>query len=191
MIVNRPAEAWRGQGPVDAKQLTREQRCLSPWLMPRLGGATGVDQFVTVHAGKSRQPTVDGLKQHVSHGGGGLTVWFARLLEAKLGEGVVEFGGSSGGWRRLAEPPCKHGVFDAGERAVPINGRTFGGGSHKKSLHGSLRTRILEGLATYCCPCEPHRRATVAGLELVGGAVRPSQDARREVTRQQFLSTSV
>src|SRR5258705_1280344 len=34
------------------------------------------------------------------------------------------------------------------------------------------------GLATYCCPCGPHRRATVAGLRLVGGAVRPSQDAR-------------
>src|SRR5882672_11423218 len=34
------------------------------------------------------------------------------------------------------------------------------------------------GLATYCCPCGPHRLATVAGLRLVGGAVRPSQDAR-------------
>src|SRR4029077_8182724 len=34
------------------------------------------------------------------------------------------------------------------------------------------------GLATYCCPCGPHRRATVAGLGLVGGAVRSSQDAR-------------
>src|SRR6516164_6828382 len=35
----------------------------------------------------------------------------------------------------------------------------------------------LEGLATYCCPCGPHRRATVAGLRLVGGTVRSSQDA--------------
>src|ERR1700757_1957534 len=33
------------------------------------------------------------------------------------------------------------------------------------------------GLATYCCPCGPHRRATVAGLGLVGGTVRSSQDA--------------
>ena len=34
------------------------------------------------------------------------------------------------------------------------------------------------GPATYCCPCGPHRRATVAGPRLVGGAVRPSQDAK-------------
>jgi len=34
------------------------------------------------------------------------------------------------------------------------------------------------GLATYCCPCGPHRRATVAGLGLVGGTVRSSQDAK-------------
>src|SRR6516165_10065505 len=34
------------------------------------------------------------------------------------------------------------------------------------------------GLATYCCPRGPHRRATVAGLRLVGGTVRSSQDAK-------------
>src|SRR5258708_37302478 len=28
------------------------------------------------------------------------------------------------------------------------------------------------GLTTYCCPCGPHRRATVAGLRLLGGAAR-------------------
>ena len=32
------------------------------------------------------------------------------------------------------------------------------------------------GLATYCCPRGPHRRATVAGLRLVGGAVGPAED---------------
>jgi hypothetical protein len=30
----------------------------------------------------------------------------------------------------------------------------------------------LRGPSTYCCPCGPHRRATVAGLGLVGGTVR-------------------
>src|SRR6516164_4517581 len=33
------------------------------------------------------------------------------------------------------------------------------------------------GLATYCCPCGPHRRATVAGQGLVGGTCRPTLDA--------------
>src|SRR6476646_5358994 len=44
-------------------------------------------------------------------------------------------------------------------------------------------TRFI-GLATYCCPCGPHRRATVAGLGLVGGAVRPSQDAPKTLAHQ-------
>ena len=52
-------------------------------------------------------------------------------------------------------------------------------------------SRILRtsgGLATYCCPCGPHRRATVAGLRLVGGAVRPSQDARLLLSQALVLS---
>src|SRR6516225_132098 len=45
------------------------------------------------------------------------------------------------------------------------------------------------GLATYCCPCEPHRRATVAGLRLVGGTVRSSQDADLLISHPQPMST--
>src|SRR6516165_1019914 len=44
------------------------------------------------------------------------------------------------------------------------------------------------GLATYCCPCGPHRRATVAGLRLVGGTVRSSQDADRSISHWQPMS---
>ena len=45
------------------------------------------------------------------------------------------------------------------------------------------------GLATYCCPCGPHRRATVAGLGLVGGTVRSSQDARPNYQKPKAVST--
>src|SRR3954467_14206164 len=34
------------------------------------------------------------------------------------------------------------------------------------------------GLATYCCPCGPHRRCHRCRSRLVGGAGRPSQDAK-------------
>jgi hypothetical protein len=54
----------------------------------------------------------------------------------------------------------------------------FGGASHASG-----------GLATYCCPRGPHRRATVAGLRLVGGAVRPSQDANSHLLCLQAVST--
>ena len=57
--------------------------------------------------------------------------------------------------------------------------------STKKS---SRMAHASGGLATYCCPCGPHRRATVAGLRLVGGAVRPSQDARLLLPQALVLS---
>src|SRR6188472_1155328 len=44
------------------------------------------------------------------------------------------------------------------------------------------------GLATYCCPCGPHRRATVAGLGLVGGTVRSSQDASSHLEHADAVS---
>ena len=43
------------------------------------------------------------------------------------------------------------------------------------------------GLATYCCLCGPHRRATVAGLRLVGGTVRSSQDASSHLEHAETL----
>src|SRR6516162_1810184 len=45
------------------------------------------------------------------------------------------------------------------------------------------------GLATYCCPRGPHRRATVAGLRLVGGTVRSSQDANLLISHPEPRST--
>jgi hypothetical protein len=59
----------------------------------------GVDRFISLRAGKSQQPMVDGLEEDVSHGGRGSAVWPARLLEAKLGEGIVE---TRGGQRQRA-----------------------------------------------------------------------------------------
>src|ERR1700722_5332236 len=50
-------------------------------------------------------------------------------------------------------------------------------------------THASGGLATYCCPCGPHRRATVAGLRLVGGTVRSSQDADLLISLPQPVST--
>src|ERR1700733_3698895 len=57
---------------------------------------------------------------------------------------------------------------------------------HKKS---SKIAHASGGLATYCCPCGPHRRATVAGLGLVGGTVRSSQDADLLISLPQPMST--
>src|SRR6188474_2817689 len=48
-------------------------------------------------------------------------------------------------------------------------------------------SRASGGLATYCCPCGPHRRATVAGLRLVGGTVRSSQDASSHLEHAETL----
>jgi hypothetical protein len=114
---------------------SREQSCLSPWFLTRLGRMAGVHQFITVHAGKSKQPIVDGLEQDVSHGGSGLGIRSARHRETKLGEGVVKLDAGSARWLLLAEPFGKHRVFDAGKHPV-------GSGDHKKSLQGSLRTHI-------------------------------------------------
>src|SRR6516164_7040687 len=47
------------------------------------------------------------------------------------------------------------------------------------------------GLATYCCPCGPHRRATVAGLRLVGGTVRSSQDAKTILSHRCLISKQI
>jgi hypothetical protein len=57
---------------------------------------------------------------------------------------------------------------------------------HKKS---SKAMHASGGLATYCCPRGPHRRATVAGLGLVGGTVRSSQDANLLISHPQPMST--
>jgi hypothetical protein len=136
MIVNRPAEARRGQGPVDAEQLTRDQQRLSPGRARRPGEVACVNQFVTVHAGKSQQPMVDGLEQDISHGCVGLAVRLARLLEAKLGQSVVE--PDSRSWRRPAKPSGKHDVFDDGKYVVLIDA----GGSHKNPSMVRCETRI-------------------------------------------------